>query len=535
MAADNIEEPEKTPRRRRLFSRPADTIVGQVGDNARSVIIGKNVIQIGRVNVPVWLVFAFGSILVAAFGLLLFVNADELADRLGLIPVEFPPGVYGVAVAPFHEPTATDEDVRSEGIEKATSLARYLSSVDGTFNSILEVPKVFGPEEKIQPTSIAAVAEYAAKLKADIVIYGALKRVSAQRWELRPRFYVSEAALKRAPELSGDAALGAPIPYRIDAPQASQREVNFSLQQRVRTIIEIAIALSYLERDDLDGYGDAVALLDALEANSAWAEEDARLPGQEIFYAYWGLAYLKLADAISELDQDDLKAQAAHLEKAERLLLKGEEINPSSPRVLVALGSLYYQKGRQLRSLRCPDMAMPYIDKAKQKLEAGIEIIRDETGDVSMPLGDRSVYLAALLGLGRGELYRYYCDPFASRHPRLVKDALSSYDAAIDDYNREPHPLLAPIAFNAYLETAQLLRDAVVYPAALPFPDQPGIQIAQRLRQAEALARELDRDGWNRLLQKANSRVCADWKRLPPLNPEFAPIAAYCANVEPPV
>lgn len=531
MAADNIEEPEKTSRRRRLFSRPADTIAGQVGDNARGVVIGKNVIQIGRVNVPVWLVFAFGSILVAAFGLLLFVNADELADRLGLIPVEFPLGVYGVAVAPFHDPSAVDAETRNEGIDKATSLTRYLSYVEETFSNIGEAPKVFGPEEKIQPTSIAAVTEYAAKLKADIVIYGVLKRVSAQRWELTPRFYVSEAALKRAPELSGDAALGAPITYRIDAPQASQREVNFSLQQRVKTIIEISMALSYLEQDSLDGYRDAVALLDALEMNSAWVEENVKLPGQEIFYTYRGFAYLKLADAISELDQGDAAALAAHLEKAELLLLKGEEINPSSPRVLVALGSIYFQKGRRLRALDCSLATMPYLEKAKGRFEAGIESLSGAPDISSMPLGDRSVYLNALLGLGRVDFYRYYCDGFARGHPRLVKDALINYDAVIADYNRAPDPLLARTALYAYLETAQLLRDALAGLAALPFSEQPGNQIVQRLRQADALARELDRDGLSRDVQAANDRVCANLAALLPIAPELAAVSTYCESL----
>src|SRR6266436_4082983 len=79
----------------------SDMIAAQIGENARNVVVGKNVIQIGTLQIPMYLavIIAAGVVISAASTLLFVLSPSGLAD---LFPKRLA-GQYNIAVADFGE------------------------------------------------------------------------------------------------------------------------------------------------------------------------------------------------------------------------------------------------------------------------------------------------------------------------------------------------------------------------------------------------------------------------------------------------
>src|SRR5262249_6220566 len=78
-----------------------DTITAQIGPNAQGVIVGKNIIQIGSLQIPMYLIFIF------ALGTIVVVTAVITILYILLPPSVMPEGNFNIAVAEF---VAIDQD-----------------------------------------------------------------------------------------------------------------------------------------------------------------------------------------------------------------------------------------------------------------------------------------------------------------------------------------------------------------------------------------------------------------------------------------
>ena len=97
---------------------PGDTISAQIGEDARNIVVGKNVIQIGTLQVPFYLaaIIAAGVLIIA--GIALFNALWPL-----LQPVARMSGQFNIAVAQFSE---IDANGRERQTDNGLTLSRWV-------------------------------------------------------------------------------------------------------------------------------------------------------------------------------------------------------------------------------------------------------------------------------------------------------------------------------------------------------------------------------------------------------------------------
>src|SRR4051812_31013858 len=88
---------------RRRAPKDGDTIAAQIGENARNVVVGKNVIQIGKLQIPFYLavISAAGVALITLSTAVIAFSASGAASLLGK-PARMT-GLFNIAVATFGE------------------------------------------------------------------------------------------------------------------------------------------------------------------------------------------------------------------------------------------------------------------------------------------------------------------------------------------------------------------------------------------------------------------------------------------------
>ena len=237
--------------------RRGDVIAANVEGGAKGVAVGKNIVQIGTLNLPVWPLLALLLALAAGVGAWALVQRSRHATM---------DGQFNIAVAKFVERDA-------QGRQRTSQRANEVGAL--VFNKLAESYPQPSPSLLLwrdgsvpwtrQGTSIGRIDDssqaitIAQKINADIVIYGAL---DAQT-DFSLQFYVS-----LRPEIYGDAnaLVGAyrfGDPIRLDPNDISHD--SEALTNRAQALVALVRGLRADSRGDFNAtqqaYKDAWALL----------------------------------------------------------------------------------------------------------------------------------------------------------------------------------------------------------------------------------------------------------------------------------
>lgn len=334
---------------RQLYNR--DVVIGQVGEGATNVIIGKNNVQFnvaGRnLTLPVYVI---ATVLLIFLGVLLF--------RLVVEPIWWPSqmtGTYRIAIANFGE-------LNDNGRVRATAQGRAMSKwfFDNLFNeyetSTIDVAQTIEIWHDLRPDidknvrfgimrgdtaakREEAAAALASRIGAHMVVYGNLVNDEQGLPRLDLAFYLSPRVNDETNAIVGPHRLSKPLAlpatFDIDSPDAST-SVSRLLKVRTDAFFWLTVGLTLA----IEGRSEeALNIFRVAETELAdWREED----GKEILYFFIGREELLLGN----------------VEQAEAEFRRALAINPSYARAHVGLGSALLRQARQIpptKRLESPD------------------------------------------------------------------------------------------------------------------------------------------------------------------------------------
>ena len=310
---------------------PGDMIAASVGDGNQGVAVGKNIVQIGTLVIPVIPVVAGLALLVAGAGAFVYFS---------LVPAQMT-GLFNVAVAEFGQVDASGQVHHSpdgerlskwiydglqdelRGLPPELQVQAWHDSMDWRQKRV-KIGIIRGKTPEERTTDAASVAK---AINARIVIYGNLA-VSQQPTGFVPEFYVAQFS-GEADEIVGRHQLGEliPIPLPIDwTDPVRVLSLNPDLKTRTKALTLFTVGLFY----DLAGQS-AKALAVFMQAIDQLNESDLE-QGKEILYLFIG----RTAFQLKRYD-DALQAFTTAL-----------KINPDYARAHLGLGNVHYQQGQDL-------------------------------------------------------------------------------------------------------------------------------------------------------------------------------------------
>lgn len=370
------EESEPTPP---VSPKPGDTIIAEIGDDVQNVVVGKNVIQIGTLSIPYWVV---ALILLALLLILGFVAYPPL--KAALTPEPPPPpmtGKFNIAVARFGE---MDERGRVQPSDQGALLSQWVADKLGDEFDANQA--LFGGEDVVEtlllPDSFsgdpvsdgmvqgdtpeerqANAAALAKQLNAHMLIYGNLipaEGGSGKRLALE--FYISPFLGGEARELAGHHALGDPAPVNLSGAGDNPLEniaASSPLETRTAALVGLTTGLIFDLVGDHDQALDTLIQLDG--ALKGWKDED----GKE-------LLYFMIARQRLFLDQ---------LDEAEAAARQALAIDPDYVRANIVLGSVYAKRAvNQMKETQQPEREN--VAQAVAAYEAAVDGAADETSFV---------------------------------------------------------------------------------------------------------------------------------------------------------
>lgn len=297
------EDQQRTGWLRRTLQRLAprraqgDVVAANVEQGARNVVVGKNIVQIGTLIVPIPLLGGVFVLLLGGLGLLVW-QIRALAEP-GAATMT---GSFNVAIAPFTEIDARGRPTgdRATGLQLSEWVYQVLDArkrayaqidvdaeatlqlwYDGLPRSVKAVPigPIAGATAEERETAAAARAD---ALGADVIIYGTW---SAERG-LTPEFYVVPRQRYAIHEIIGRYQLGSE-PVRVD--MSDRPAMQRRLTPRTTALFWLLVGLRYATNGEAE---QAVALLDQAEAElNQWPEDVAGrdtllfLKGQSALFA----------------------------------------------------------------------------------------------------------------------------------------------------------------------------------------------------------------------------------------------------------
>jgi tetratricopeptide (TPR) repeat protein len=447
-----------------------DTIFGRVGDDARGVAIGKNIVQIGTLVVPTRLVLI--AVGVVAMSGLVWAGVVIQALRAPTGPAVMT-GPFKVAVASFGQ---IGEDGRVRPSEEGRLLSKWIfTSLQGEYKTLprafvgdvddgvwhdsmdrtrkgATIGTVLGETDEARNEAAAALA---GTIQADVVVYGNL--VAGQRSAgFAPAFYVRRVG-GEADEIVGAHRLGTLIglasPFTANNPEVGAL-LNEEVQVRAAVLVRLTVGLIY----DLAGRPErALEVFRSIEKDFPdWRE------GREVLYLFIGRearatnrlgealrafeeglranpeyarGYVGLGNVHHELagcrtlagrvDQVELRAATEAYERALRIAARSEE-RLTQVKARLGWGSALHCRGEALRLGGARDQAGPFFDQALQQSAGALTLAGDqEHRQIAHAhlLAGMAYSSKAAVSLARGE---------ASETATMLRRALDAYAQCIE-------------------------------------------------------------------------------------------------------
>jgi tetratricopeptide (TPR) repeat protein len=425
-----------------------DIVAAYVGEGARDVVIGKNIIKIGTLVIPTVPVLAILFVVVSA---LIFVAVNFLG------PAKMD-ARFNVAVAQVGEVDAEGRMHRSEDgkllskwifDELMAANEKYENSGVEIWHdslSLLEKRVKLGMVSGQTPEARAeAASELASKVDADVVIYGHLTpHESPAQFVLE--FYVKPRVRGEANVTIGRYQLGEPIPipesFRTDT--LAKEALGTRVANRAGALFWLLLGL----REDLLGRSEeALAIFRQTEEElTHWKEQGE---GKETLYFFIGRSALFLE----------------RYEEAEEALEKALSSNPTHARAHIVLGSVDFRRvqGLLLSHEKQPlepqelEQAIIRVEQTIEHYQKGVELAQESHEPLIEIIGR----------LALASAYR-----FQGQVHFLLQDSVEAnhfFDLAIEEVNQVLDPLteakqyriLAQAYQNlgaAYTQQAQVLQ-----------------------------------------------------------------------------
>jgi hypothetical protein len=301
---------------RRLLPRRAqgDVVAANVGEGARNVTVGKNIVQIGTLIVPLPFLASVIVVLLGGIGLVTW-QLSQIFDT----GVARMPGTFNVAIADFNQLDANNQPSRDTAMGRQlsewvyqvlTANRKVYANIDLDAEATLSLwydglprsVKTVGIGRITGSTATereAAAAARAAAIGADVIIYG---DIDPQRG-LLPEFYVVPRQRYAIQEIVGRYQLGSePVQIDLADRPATQRRIK----PRTTALFWLLIGLRYATNGEAER---AITLLD--QADQALNEWPEGVPGEETLDFVKGQAALFAAGRAQQPDKaEQLIAQA---------------------------------------------------------------------------------------------------------------------------------------------------------------------------------------------------------------------------------
>ncbi len=394
-----------------------DVITARTGDVTGNVAVGKNVVQIGTLNIPAWPLALVGVVALALLVALVRGVSGPTQRPQPTVQTRMS-GLFNVAVADFGQQGA-DGGVRAS--EDGGKLAQLLfESLDQEFKSLpTTVAQDFKPQVRYGGLGLVRddgeAAALAKHVGADVVIYANLTP-SQNAASLAPRFYVAPLR-NEADEIVGRYELGAPIPLRLPLDNREALALNQALNYRQKLLSRFTIGLMY------DLLGRQEQALDVFTQTLDDLKTRPETEGREILLYFIGRANLFL--------QRPDSAEAAFQEALNQ--------EPDYARAYVGLGGVYFQRVQ----------AQPPAQRLAEP-EAWQTALRHYQTAVERAQAASDPQVAAKAQLGLAYVYRVRGEGY------LHLDA-PDYPAADEDFDQTTRLILAvvPVLQDQYRLLAQ--------------------------------------------------------------------------------
>ncbi len=320
-------------------SEPGDTIAAQIGEDARNIVVGKNVIQIGTLQIPLFL-----ALLIAGGLVVIAISVGALAfGRYFAKPLRMT-GQFNIAVADFGELAANDQVQATDNGHLlsawvyATLKGEYAKNPDlgklGEVQIWQDSPDIPGKNVKFgvikgntPKDREQAAAALATKVGAHMVIYGNVNRTAPAGLALE--FYITPDLKPETSTIIGHYLLGRPIPVPLSDQTSgllSNIAIGDNLKTRTSALFYLTAGLTF---DLLGRPHDALAIFKQAETSlTSWQDAD----GKEVLYFFIGREALFL---------DNDKA-------AEQAVRKALAIEPDYARAQIVLGGVFYRRAQRL-------------------------------------------------------------------------------------------------------------------------------------------------------------------------------------------
>jgi tetratricopeptide (TPR) repeat protein len=326
--------PSKNPLKRlaalRRDARQGDVVAAEVGEGARGVAVGKNIVQIGTLVVPLVPVLIALLILLMAAGAVAYTRL--VPARMPVDP-DFP--YFNVAIADFGQ---VEQDGRVTASDAGRRLSGYM--FDALKRELVDQKEIqdhfkltvwndsMSLFEKRAPIGIMADMTAAQKLAGDIganvVIFGNFS-AEAGAGSFVPEFYVAPLQ-NEADEIVGLHQLGAPI-------NKGGLNLRAELVDRQKILTNFTLGLLYdLNGRQSDALNQFESALNISRAANPEAPPTAR-KGEEVLQFFIGRNHLYL--------EQDVAAEMAFTQSL--------EVNPQYARAHIGLGSVYYQRAERYK------------------------------------------------------------------------------------------------------------------------------------------------------------------------------------------
>ncbi len=336
--------------------KSGDTIIANVGEGARDVVVGKNirVIKVGTLVIPAVPVF---------IGVIVFIVVCALGTYAYLVPDKMPTGLFNIAVAEFGELGADKRvsvttnsqtssrlvftTLRDELLPLGLGLQGPLKPVvwhDSLFPAQIRarIPVIPGDTPQARQDAAKKLAE---QLQAKMIIYGTLQTDQAPP-SFIPEFYIAPLT-GEADEIVGRYQFGSPIPLQLSSEKGSTWADSLALDKtfiaRRQALAQIAFGFVHDLRgnhtDALTRFQNALQILQASDNRA----------GEEAVHYFIGREYLFLANKKNAENPNATNEIEQFITQAESAFNQSRTKNEAYARAHFGLGGV-----NRLRALRQP-------------------------------------------------------------------------------------------------------------------------------------------------------------------------------------
>jgi tetratricopeptide (TPR) repeat protein len=320
-----------------IGKRPGDTVAANIGEGARDVVVGKNIIQIGTLKIPIWIlgVIALSVVIGAIAVVYVAISTPEIAQTIQEVQ-ELAQATPTPVPAPTVTPTPTPAPIEGDfkiAIAKPVPLEKvndpqvdeqisefqnwYLNELETqiqrTFDENYQTDQGIILGIRTVPTTVDNLdarhqyyADYAQQIKADVVLYGVLD-LGPLSAEFSPEFYVAPDYIGAA-EITGPDAFGKAIEIPLSRSNMAWKVALDPLRTRIAALSAFMTGLAYFDLGEYDLSRKQFEKLDEDESNG-WATEK----GKTFLYLWLGTTHFfkALEQRNSGLDPEVVRCLAS--------------------------------------------------------------------------------------------------------------------------------------------------------------------------------------------------------------------------------